>query len=80
VGPLRKFFLKPSTPAFMHIRQYSTNATVNVYPTFLLWVAVLNTTTVKIKYARPTILAGHLFGNHCFGAIVERNTEGVMSS
>ena len=47
------------------------------YPTLLLWVAVLNTNMVKIKYARPKILAGHLiesrgpkmargpqFGNH----------------
>jgi len=46
--------------------------------TLLLWVAVLNTNMVKIKYARPKILAGHLvgsrvpkmacgpqFGNHC---------------
>jgi len=48
------------------------------YPTLLLWVAVQNTNMVKIKYARPKILAGHLvgsrgpkmtrgpqFGNHC---------------
>ena len=48
------------------------------YPTLLLWVAVLNTNMVQIKYARPKILAGHLvgsrgpkmargpqFGNHC---------------
>ena len=48
------------------------------YPTLLLWVAVLNTNMVKIKYAWPKILAGHLvgsrgpkkargpqFGNHC---------------
>ena len=40
------------------------------YPT--LWVDVLNTNMVKIKYAQPKILAGHLvgsrgpqFGNHC---------------
>ena len=42
------------------------------YPTLLLWVAVLSTNMVKIKYARPKILADHLvgsrgpqFGNHC---------------
>ena len=32
------------------------------YPTLLLWVAVLNTNMVKIKYARPKILAGHSLG------------------
>ena len=31
-GATSEIFLKPSTAAFMHIRQYSTNATVNVYP------------------------------------------------
>jgi len=33
------------------------------YPTLLLWVAVLNTNTVKIKYAWPKILTGHLVGS-----------------
>jgi len=33
------------------------------YPTLLLWVAVLNTNMVKIKYVRPKILAGHLVGS-----------------
>ena len=33
------------------------------YPTLLLWVAVLNTNMVKIKYARPKILADHLVGS-----------------
>jgi len=98
VGPLRNFFCKkPSKPAFMHIKQQSTNAAVNgkypklnrpvslpvskkaipyykpyyskykairlSYPTLLLWVAVLNTNTVKVKYARPKILEGHLVGS-----------------
>ena len=34
-----------------------------VCPTLLLWVAVLNNNMVKIKYARPKILAGHLVGS-----------------
>ena len=34
------------------------------YPTLLLWVVVLNTNMVKIKYARPKILAGHLVESH----------------
>ena len=97
MGPLRKFKKKPSKPAFMHIKQQSTNAAVNgiysklnrpvslpvskkaipyyklyyskykairlSYPTLLLWVAVLNTNTVKVIYARPKILAGHPVGN-----------------
>jgi len=36
------------------------------YPTLLL-CAVLNTNMVKIKYARPKILAGHLVGSHSLG-------------
>ena len=34
------------------------------YPTLLLWVVGLNTNMVKIKYARPKILAGHLVESH----------------
>ena len=33
------------------------------YATPLLWVTVLNTNMVKIKYARPKSLAGHLVGS-----------------
>ena len=47
MGPLWKIFLKSH----------------RIHPTLLVWVAVLNTNMVKIKYARPKILAGHLVGS-----------------
>ena len=54
------------------IRSYNTKSSTCVlmlvaiklsYHTLLLWVAVLNTNMLKIKYARPKILAGHLVGS-----------------
>jgi len=44
-GDTSEIFLKPSTPAFMHIRQYSTNATVNVYKAKLSYISAMGCCT-----------------------------------
>ena len=69
---------RQSTEGTLYYKLYYYKALRLSYHTLLLWVAVLNTNMVKIKYARPKILAGHLvgsrrpkmargpqFGNHC---------------